>query len=343
MKWLAVGATLVLAYVLYEAVHDVALVFFGAAIFAYICSPIIDWLAPFLRHSRLYATLLFHAVLLGGIALVLSRLGPLIATQYVNLRADLPGALQMLDKLTFTYESTTCNIGAEIKKIIVERISAVPANLPGLLVGVIREFLHTLAFIITSFYLMMNGKNVTRVVFNLVPEIHRAEVAHVGRQINAILRGYIRGTLLLIPIMAVLTTVALWLLGVRYALLIGIVSGIVEILPIIGPWSAAGFAILMAIFQSPLPFGDSVMVVAGVIGALYLTLRMFEDYVIIPAVVGPAVHLHPILVIAAILGGAAIGGVLGLFLAIPVMSVLQYMLRWLYHKLIDSEHLPVGE
>ncbi|MFM2031948.1 MAG: hypothetical protein RLZZ297_713, partial [Chloroflexota bacterium] len=230
-----------------------------------------------------------------------------------------------------------------IKNVIAEQLSAIPANIPGLLVGVVREFLHTLAFVITSFYLMMNGKKVVRVAFELVPVVHRAEVAHVGREINGILRGYIRGTLLLIPIMAVLTTIALWLLGVRYALVIGIVSGVVEILPIIGPWSAAAFAILMAIFQSPLPFGDSIAVVAGVIGAIYFTLRMFEDYVIIPAVVGPAVHLHPILVIAAILGGASIGGVLGLFLAIPVMSVMQYMLRWVYHKLVGSAELPTRE
>lgn len=140
--------------------------------------------------------------------------------------------------------------------------------------------------------------------------------------------------------MAVLTTVALWLLGVRYALLIGIISGVVEILPIIGPWSAALFAIVMAIFQQPALFGGEAWIVAAVIGGIYFGLRMFEDYVIIPAVVGPAVHLHPVLVIAAILAGAAVGGALGLFLAIPVTSVLQYTLRWLYGKLIDDRTLP---
>jgi predicted PurR-regulated permease PerM len=189
--------------------------------------------------------------------------------------------------------------------------------------------------------LLCNGREIISKLFQLVPVVHRDEVRFVALQIHHILSGYIRGTLLLIPIMAVLTSVSLWLLGVEYALLIGIISGIVEILPIIGPWSAAGFAIIMAVFQQPLPISDSVVVVISVIGALYFSLRMFEDYVIIPAVVGPAVHLHPILVIAAILAGAAVGGVLGLFLAIPVTSVLQYMLRWLYHKLADNDDLPV--
>ena len=180
-------------------------------------------------------------------------------------------------------------------------------------------------------------------IAQLVPDIHRDEVRFVMMQIHTILSGYIRGTLLLIPIMAVLTTISLWLLGVHYALLIGVISGVVEILPIVGPWSAAAFAVTMAIFQSPMPISDSIPIVAGTVGRLYLGLRMFEDYVIIPAVVGPAVHLHPILVIAAILAGAAVGGVLGLFLAIPVTSVMQYLLRLLYAKLMDDPTFKSGQ
>jgi predicted PurR-regulated permease PerM len=200
-----------------------------------------------------------------------------------------------------------------------------------------------LTFLITTFYLLLNGRSLIHQIAQLVPVIHRDEVRFVMLQIHAILSGYIRGTLLLIPIMAVLTSISLWFLGVDYAVLIGIVSGVVEILPIVGPWSAAAFAVTMAIFQNPMPISDSVVVVAGTIGGIYLGLRMFEDYVIIPAVVGPAVHLHPILVIGAILSGAAVGGILGLFLAIPVTSVLQYLLRWLYAKLVDDTTLPTAQ
>jgi predicted PurR-regulated permease PerM len=250
--------------------------------------------------------------------------------------------LAVIETWSLEVAGTSVPVGSHINELLTERVMAIPASLPSIVVGAIHGFLHVLAFLITSFFLMMNGKQVARTLVNLVPKIHQTEVRYVGSHINGILRGYIRGTLLLIPIMAVLTTIALWLLGVRYALLIGIVSGVVEILPIIGPWSAAAFAIIMAVFQSPLPFGDTVFMVSAVIGGVYFALRMFEDYVIIPAVVGPAVHLHPILVIAAILAGAEIGGILGLFLAIPFMSVMQYMLRWVYHKLVSSDTLPDG-
>ena len=110
----------------------------------------------------------------------------------------------------------------------------------------------------------------------------------MGAQIDRILAGYVRGTLLLIPIMATLTTIALMLLGVRYALVLGIVTGILETIPLIGPWSAAGIAIGVALFQAPAPWGWPAWLIAGAIGLTYFVLRMFEDNFIIPHVVGPA-------------------------------------------------------
>lgn len=340
LKWFAVVLVCVGMYVLYTAVHDVALVFFGAVVVAYIFYPVITWITPFVRASRLLATTVFHVVVTVLLVVLVSWLWPPMSSQYELLRQDMPRILTQLQTNPISVAGVTVDVSGEVQNILSDVVASLPTRLPKLLVGLIEGFLHLLAFLITTFYLLTHGRRLISQLFQLVPAVHRDEVRFVALQIHQILSGYIRGTLLLIPIMAVLTSVSLWLLGVEYALLIGIISGIVEILPIIGPWSAAGFAIIMATFQQPLPISDSVVVVVSVIGVLYFSLRMFEDYVIIPAVVGPAVHLHPILVIAAILAGAAVGGILGLFLAIPVTSVLQYMLRWLYHKLADNDDLP---
>lgn len=341
LKWFAVVLVCIGIYILYTVVHDVALVFFGAAVTAYIFYPVITWIAQYTRGSRVWATALFYVVLAVALAVMVRWLWPAMSTQYELLRQDLPRIVTQAKEHPLMIAGMRIDVSNELQKFTSDAVTSLPARVPKLVVGIIEGFLHLLAFMITMFYLLAHGRRLVSHLFQLVPEAHRDEVRFVALQIHGILSGYIRGTLLLIPIMAVLTSVSLWMLGVEYALLIGIISGIVEILPIIGPWSAAGFAVAMAIFQQPLPFSDSVVVVAGVIGGLYLALRMFEDYVIIPAVVGPAVHLHPILVIAAILAGAAVGGILGLFLAIPVTSMLQYLLRWLYHKLADDGDLPV--
>jgi predicted PurR-regulated permease PerM len=340
MKWIVVILVAVMTYVLFETIHEVALALFGAVVVAYIFFPVITWMSKRLGGSRIWAIGVFYLIVSVFVAGSVMWLLPLLTSQYLLMRQELPLVLNRLQQLTFVVGDINIEIGAELRLAVGSILSSLPARVPRLFVGFIESFLHTLAFLITTSYLLLHGRMLISRIYQLVPVDHRGEVKHVMIQIHYILGGYIRGTLLLIPIMAVLTTIALWLLGVRYALLIGIISGIVEILPIVGPWSAAIFAIVMALFQSPLPFGGEAWIVAAVIGSIYFGLRMFEDYVIIPAVVGPAVHLHPVLVIAAILSGAAVGGILGLFLAIPVTAVLQYVLRWTYTKLMDNPQLP---
>lgn len=340
MKWIVVIVIAVVAYLLFEMIHEVALALFGSVVVSYIFFPVITWMSRRLGGSRIWAILIFYLIVTILITGSVMWLLPLLTVQYQLMRQELPQVLNRIQQLTFVVGDLKIEIGEELRQAVSALVTSLPARVPRLFVGFIESFLHTLAFLITAFYLMLHGRTLVSRIYHLVPVAHRGEVKHVMLQIHTILSGYIRGTLLLIPIMAVLTTVALWILGVRYALLIGLISGIVEILPIVGPWSAAALAIVMALFQTPLPFGGEAWIVASVIGTIYFGLRMFEDYVIIPAVVGPAVHLHPVLVIASILSGAAVGGVLGLFLAIPVTAVLQYVLRWVYAKLMDDAHLP---
>ena len=128
--------------------------------------------------------------------------------------------------------------------------------------------------------------------------------------------------------------------GVRYALVIAIVSGFLEIIPVIGPWSAASIGMSVALFQATAPFGWPNWVLALVVGLVYFILRMFEDNFIIPQVVGHAVHLHPVLVLFAVLAGGAMGGAFGLLIGIPVAAIVRLLLRYLYRKLIDLPDLP---
>jgi predicted PurR-regulated permease PerM len=200
-----------------------------------------------------------------------------------------------------------------------------------------------LTYLIVTFYLLLQAEQITNWIYGLVPAPYRAEIRGLGRQIDAIFAGYIRGTLLLIPIMAVVTYIALSILGIRYALVIAIASGILEIIPVIGPWSAAGIAMMVSLLQPTTPFGWSHAALAIVVGITYFVLRMAEDNFIIPQVVGHAVHLHPVLVLFAILAGGAVAGPFGLLIGIPVVAVAQLLLRYLYRKLVDAPEPPPPE
>ncbi len=158
---------------------------------------------------------------------------------------------------------------------------------------------------------------------DLAPSRHQPTVDRVTSEVNATFGAYIRAQLILFLIVAGATFVALEVLHVQYALALAIASGALELVPIIGPWMAAGTAMLVALSQGSAPFGWSPIELAAAVGIVYLVIRMVEDHLIIPQLVGRIVRLHPVLVIFGVLAGASLGGALGLLLAVPTLAALK--------------------
>ncbi len=179
-------------------------------------------------------------------------------------------------------------------------------------------------------------------MYGLVPAPYRAEMRELGRSIDRVLGAYIRSQVILIVLMSVLTYIPLSLLGVKYALVLAIATGFLEVIPFVGPYTAAGSAMLVSLVQATTPWGWPNWLLAVVVGIIYLVLRQGEDHLIIPNLVGHIVKLHPIFVIFAILAGGHLGGALGLLIAVPLAATFRIILAYLYAKLVDSP-MPVAE
>jgi predicted PurR-regulated permease PerM len=143
----------------------------------------------------------------------------------------------------------------------------------------------------------------------------------VFEDINDALAAYMRAALLACLLVGVLCTIGFGLIGVPYALLFGVVAGLLEFVPLVGPLAVALGATLVTSFHS---INQALWVVAF-LGALRLT----EDYVVFPRLVRRGIHMHPLGVILAILSGAELAGMAGIFLAIPAVAVLSVMHRHL--------------
>jgi predicted PurR-regulated permease PerM len=354
-KLITVAVIVALALLLIRGLGNVIIPFVAAAITAYLFNPLITYL-----HRRTHiARAIWIGVLyvVGGFLVygLFRYLGPLVRAQYAELSVIIPWQIaQFSQQIEGTRTIEIFGMPIDISSVrgqIVDGINAamatigrqIPEYVPHLVATAFETLLLFVTYLMITYYLLLEADRIMEWFYGLVPAPYRDEIRWLGRQIDGILAGYIRGTLLLIPIMAVLTYIALTILGVRYALVIGIISGIVETIPLLGPWSAALLAITVATFQETTPFGWPHWLLAGVIGLTYFVLRMFEDNFIIPNVVGPAVHLHPMLVIFAILAGGALGGPFGLFVSIPVAAVLRLLLSYFYHKLIDDPNYPPRE
>jgi predicted PurR-regulated permease PerM len=145
------------------------------------------------------------------------------------------------------------------------------------------------------------------------------------QDVNAALAAYIRAQLIACLLIGVICTLGFTFLDVPYALVLGLIAGFFEFIPLAGPLTVAVIAAVVAGFHS----GGTT---AGVLLFL-VVLRILQDYVFYPRIIGQGIHLHPLAVIIAILSGAELAGVAGIFLAIPVIAVISVTYRhWMEHR-----------
>jgi len=175
---------------------------------------------------------------------------------------------------------------------------------------------------IVAFFLLKDGAAFRRTILLTLPRGRlRGRGAEVFADINDALAAYMRAALLACLLVGVLCTIGFVLIGVPYALLFGVVAGLLEFIPLVGPLAVALGATLVTSFHS---INQALWVVAF-LGAL----RLAQDYIVFPRLVRRGIHMHPLGVILAILCGAELAGMVGIFLAIPAVAVLSVMHRHL--------------
>jgi predicted PurR-regulated permease PerM len=163
-------------------------------------------------------------------------------------------------------------------------------------------------------YWIYERNDAVRLVTSLIPPDHRKTVRNTWDLIDLKLGAYVRGQALLILLVATVLSICFWAIGLPFWLLIAAFAGIVEIVPVIGPLTAGALAVGVGFTESV-----GVGIAAGVI---VLVVRLLEDYLVIPRVLGDAVGLSPLLVIVSVAATAILFGELAVLLAIPLAAVL---------------------
>ena len=163
----------------------------------------------------------------------------------------------------------------------------------------------------------MVGRIRTWVPPDLIPAVER-----LGRDVDEVLAGFLRGQGMVCLFLAFFYGLGLWLTGLRYGLIIGLLTGMFSFIPYLGMAIGTCVGLVVAIFQ----FQEVWMV--AVVAAVFAVGQFLEGNLISPRLVGARIHLHPVWVIFAVLAGTALFGFLGTFLAVPVAAVLGVFLRF---------------
>ncbi len=191
---------------------------------------------------------------------------------------------------------------------------------------------------IIAFYLLVDVPHLRNVAESLIPIGARDEVLVVGHRLNRAIGGFFRGQLMVALIVGVLCSVGLGIIGLKFWFLIGMIAGLFNVIPLIGPWVGGIPGVTIALTTgSPL---QALLVVGVMVG-----VQQVDNHFITPQVMQRAVHLHPAVVILALVAGGSLGGFYGLLLAVPLTAVLKIIIShlWRVHILrqpleaIDAE------
>ena len=169
---------------------------------------------------------------------------------------------------------------------------------------------------IFAFYLLVDLPSIKRNTEALIPEAARPEVMLIGRQVNAAVGGFFRGQLVVALIVGIMSSIALAIVDVPFWLLLGMVAGLFNIIPLVGPYIGGVPALLVALTTRE-PITGLWVVVAMVV------VQQIDNHFISPVVMHRVVKLHPVLVMLALLLGGTLGGFFGLLVAVPATAILK--------------------
>ena len=336
---LAVAALLWIIYKLTAVLLLVVLSIF----FAYLVAPLVDLVQRPIRLGkrermmpRGLAIAIVYVVLFVGIGMAIYFLAPQLGAQFPEFKKQatdyyrtITGASDRLNQYFKQHrmpEGVVDALNNTALGLIAkggELASAAFERLLGLII-----FIPWLVLIpILSFFFLKDADTFRRSVLAMLP---RGRLRWRGdeffQDVNSTLAAYIRAQLTACVLIGVICSVGFALIGLPSPLVLGLIAGLLEFIPLVGPLTVAILALVLALLHSGFGMAFVVLLFLGV-------LRIVEDYVIYPRIIGTGIHLHPLAVILAILAGAEIAGVAGIFLAIPVIAVLTVMYRhWLEHR-----------
>lgn len=190
-----------------------------------------------------------------------------------------------------------------------------------------------IAVVFIAFYLSLEKEGPARLLRVILPDIYEDPVLRVFSRFSVKIRKWFSTQITLSFIVGLIVGVGMWLLGVKYAVVLGILAAIFELVPIIGPIIVGFIAFLVAISDS---------FILGVYAVLFFTLvQQFENQILVPLIVGKTMKVHPVVVIMALFAGGEIAGFVGIILAVPIAVVAQEIFNYLAERKDGRSYLGI--
>jgi len=314
----------------------------AATAIIYILNPLVTGLKKRGVH-RVFGTLI--AYLLGAtvVMLVFAVVVPLVAEQANALGSQLPviyddsiariaeiaTRLGIPDLSLMSYDELVAQV-ATPDAAFEEGLQVVLGQAFTLALSVVEVVVLVVLTPVIAFYMLVDLPRVLEHTRELIPEGMRDEAEALGTSLGTALGGFVRGQMMVALLVATISSFGLWALGMNLWLILGIVAGLFNLIPFIGPWFSGTLAVVVALVLEDFSLAVFVLV-------LFLGVQQLENHVISPLVLRATVKLHPSLIILALLLGSSLGGIPGLILAVPITAFLRVIVSHYWRTRILGE------
>ena len=330
-------AALVLAIMFLYLLRDFIGAFVLGGAIAFMIQPAVTRLVA-LGIPRVLAIVVTFVVIIAVIAGLVLLIVPLVVNEVGQLQRQAPTlAAAAQDRINSLQGSPIQILGISIDiKTATETISS---HLKDYLLGqfgnavtigvtALTTLLQVVLMFIVAFLLALDAAAFRRLLRRLVPNDYRTDFDQIWRKVRKMLYAYVRGQLIIAALIGVLSGIACAVLGVPDAVALGMIAGVTALIPYLGPFIGAVPAILVGLAASPIK--------AVLIAVVYFLISNVILNFVYPKVMGDAVRLSPILVIAAFIAGYSWAGILGMFVAVPIAATLRILFDHIYPRLYEK-------
>ena len=340
-KWLLLGGTIFSGWLLY-LLAPILMPFIVGALFAYLGDPLVDRLEKTRLSRTLSVVIVFGTMIMSGLILLLFIL-PQLERQITGLVVRLPQFISwiqenMLPRLIVILGLEPGSLDlVVVKDAFANNIKDISGIMGRLLVKLTQSgqslivwFAYLTLIPVVTFYLLRDWDILIGKVNDLIPRPYERLVSKLAKQCDEVLAEFLRGQLLVMLALAVLYSVGLWIVGLEFFLLIGMLAGLVSFVPYLGFIVGIGVAGIAGFMQ----FHDIIHLVYILI--VFGVGQIIEGMVLSPLLVGDRIGLHPVAVIFAVMAGGQLFGIVGVLVALPVAAVIVVLLRHVHERYLES-------
>jgi predicted PurR-regulated permease PerM len=317
-----------------------------AVLLAFILNPVIDFLEGRIGMHRGVASALVFLVLvivmLGILAAPVTAV-PSVQRAIISAQLDLR---QIIDEINaffgreieiagYTFDLSF--VAEELSAALRRFVESLAQGALDVVVGVASGVFRLIFILIVAFYLVRDAHHIAEQTVELAPPGYRDDAVRLRQEIVWVWNAFLRGQLLLATVVGVTVGLVTTGLGLPFPWALGILAGLLEVVPNIGPTLAAIPAILLALINGSafIPLGNFWFAV--LVAGAYTVIQLIENNLLVPRILGRTLDLHPLAVLIAILAGGQLAGILGVLLAAPTLATSRALGRYILYRLYDRD------